>query len=126
LEQQGFVSAPAQGALAIEGRSDLSEAGKQAVQSLEDPEARFEVEQERLVLRALEGGCTLPLGVRCYGLSGAAFRMEVFLAVARKRGETPSSPGDWEAFYREMLEGPRREIEARTQALVGQLRTHLH
>lgn len=64
--------APGQGALAIETRScshPMDEARdlliRQAVAQLDHPETRFCVDVERIVLDALGGGCSLPIGVHC-------------------------------------------------------------
>jgi hydroxymethylbilane synthase len=58
-----WVGAPGQGAIAIEGRIDDIETLEQ-VRQLEHRATRIEIEAERTVLAALEGGCSLPLGVR--------------------------------------------------------------
>ncbi len=55
---------PGQGALALEIRSDDA-ATEQAVAFLDDPETRFCVDVERLVLAQLGGGCSVPIGVYC-------------------------------------------------------------
>ena len=64
--------APGQGALAIETRSvfhPIDEARdrsiRQAVETLDHLETRFCVEAERVVLDALGGGCSLPVGAHC-------------------------------------------------------------
>jgi hydroxymethylbilane synthase len=64
--------APGQGALAIETRSashPIDEARdrfiRQAVAALDHLETRFCVEAERVVLDALGGGCSLPVGAYC-------------------------------------------------------------
>jgi hydroxymethylbilane synthase len=64
--------APGQGALAIETRScshPIDEARdlfiRQAILGLDHSETRFCVEVERIVLDALGGGCSLPIGVHC-------------------------------------------------------------
>lgn len=57
-----WVSAPGQGAIAVEGRVDDSEV-LELVRPIEHRPTRVEVEAERAVLGALEGGCSLPLGV---------------------------------------------------------------
>jgi hydroxymethylbilane synthase len=64
--------APGQGALALETRSPchpIDEAHdsyiRQAVAFLNHPQTRFCVETERIVLDALGGGCSLPIGVHC-------------------------------------------------------------
>ena len=61
LEPTGWVPAPAQGALAIEGlagRSDLVD----IFHPLEDAATRAELECERAFGLTLEGGCSVPLG----------------------------------------------------------------
>jgi hydroxymethylbilane synthase len=64
--------APGQGALTIETRSSshpIDEARdhfvRQAVATLDHLDTRFCVEAERIVLDALGGGCSLPVGVHC-------------------------------------------------------------
>lgn len=57
-----WVSAPGQGAIAIEGRTDDLQV-LEWVRQVEHKPTRLEVEAERTVLAALEGGCSLPLGV---------------------------------------------------------------
>ena len=61
LDPNGWVPAPAQGALAVEAlaeRSDLIE----LFGTIEDAGARAEVECERAFAATLEGGCSVPLG----------------------------------------------------------------
>lgn len=58
-----WVGAPGQGAIAVEGRIDNIEV-LERVRPLEHRLTRIEVEAERTVLAALEGGCSLPLGVQ--------------------------------------------------------------
>lgn len=68
LEEQGFslnpeefVPAVGQGAIAIvcaEGSGHLD-----VLRKLEDPKTRAEVDAERYILRALGGGCSVPLGI---------------------------------------------------------------
>lgn len=57
-----MLPAPAQGALALEIRRDDPNASA-AAEAIEDPLARRCAETERAVLRALGGGCMLPVGV---------------------------------------------------------------
>ena len=69
LDPEGWVPAPAQGALGIEGpvdRPDLAE----LLRPLEDAAARAEVTAERSFGAALEGGCSVPLGCRAVAGSG--------------------------------------------------------
>lgn len=63
LDPEAWVPAPAQGALAIEARSDRTDLIK-LFGRIEDPVARAEVTAERAFGAALEGGCSVPLGCR--------------------------------------------------------------
>jgi hydroxymethylbilane synthase len=62
LAPEVMLPAAAQGALALEIRSD-DEAAAHVVQILDDPEACAEVTAERACLRRLEAGCQAPVGV---------------------------------------------------------------
>lgn len=55
------LPAPGQGALAVECRSDRADV-LDAVASLDDADTRAAVTAERALLRALEAGCTAPVG----------------------------------------------------------------
>ncbi|RKT78916.1 hydroxymethylbilane synthase [Terracoccus luteus] len=55
------LPAPGQGALAVECRSDRADV-LDAVASLDDADTRVAVTAERALLRALEAGCTAPVG----------------------------------------------------------------
>jgi hydroxymethylbilane synthase len=61
LDPIQMLPAPAQGALAIECRAD-DEAVHAALAPLDDPDTRATVAAERALLRALEAGCTAPVG----------------------------------------------------------------
>lgn len=77
-----LTPAPGQGALALETRSphhplDTEDFTRDpaiyaAVQSLDDPSARFATNAERTFLAAMGGGCDLPLGAYCQVDSGSA------------------------------------------------------
>lgn len=60
LDPKHFVPAPAQGALALQMREGDARAA--FIAGLGDADAGPQVEEERSVLRALEGGCQLPFG----------------------------------------------------------------
>jgi len=62
LSPQDFIPAPAQGALAVQIRADDSEL-VELLGQLDDGQTRIAVEAERAVLAALQGGCSIPLGV---------------------------------------------------------------
>lgn len=57
-----FIPAPAQGALAVQIRSDDIELAE-FIRQIDDENSRIEVETERYVLEAMHGGCSIPLGV---------------------------------------------------------------
>lgn len=58
LDPLQVLPAPGQGALAVECRPDLAE----TLAVLDDPDTRACVTAERALLRALEAGCTAPVG----------------------------------------------------------------
>jgi len=62
LPPQEFLPAPAQGALAVQIRSDDNELAE-IVSKLDDKNSRIGVEAERAVLSSMHGGCSIPLGV---------------------------------------------------------------
>lgn len=69
LDPDAWVPAPAQGALAIEARSDRADL-IELFAPLEDQDARAEVTAERAFATALEGGCSVPLGCRAVVTGG--------------------------------------------------------
>lgn len=62
LDSRTFPTAPAQGALAVEIRADDAALG-QLVTRLDDPDTRIAAQAERVILAAMHGGCSIPLGV---------------------------------------------------------------
>ncbi len=64
LEPDEFIPAPAQGALAVQSRTEDAET-IELLRQIDDGDARLTAETERLVLAALHGGCSIPLGVFC-------------------------------------------------------------
>ena len=61
LEHGELLHAPAQGALAVECRSDDAPTRK-GLRRIDDPRTRTEVAAERELLLQLQGGCTAPIG----------------------------------------------------------------
>ena len=62
LEHGEMLHAPAQGALAVECRTD-DDATRAALRAhVDDPRTRTELAAERALLEELEGGCTAPIG----------------------------------------------------------------
>jgi len=62
LPPQEFLPAPAQGALAVQIRTDDNELAE-LVSNLDDKKSRIAVEAERAILSSMHGGCSIPLGV---------------------------------------------------------------
>lgn len=62
LDPQQFLPAPAQGALAIQIRTDDGELAE-IIAKLDDRHTRIAATAERHLLAALHGGCSIPLGV---------------------------------------------------------------
>ncbi len=73
-----FVPAPAQGALALQCRVD-DEMTKSVLDRLHDESAAKAVRAERAVLKAVEGGCHLPLGAYARQREDGYFELHVYL-----------------------------------------------
>jgi hydroxymethylbilane synthase len=69
LDPMQMLSAPGQGALAVECREDRLDL-VEALTPLDDPDTRACVSAERALLAALEAGCTAPVGVLCEVVEG--------------------------------------------------------
>jgi hydroxymethylbilane synthase len=63
LEPPDWLSAPGQGAVAVESRADDA-ATDQLLLSIDDRFARAETDAERTLLHTLQGGCQVPVGAR--------------------------------------------------------------
>lgn len=96
LPETVFVPAPGQGALAVELRREAPAELAAAVKRLSHPETETETRVERRILRLLEGGCSLPLGVRCsLSASDKVLKCKAFLGVVVPRSE----PRKWQGFH---------------------------
>ncbi len=62
LAPEQFLTAPGQGALAVQVRAEDTKLAE-LVSRLDDEPTRIETQAERLVLAAMHGGCSIPLGV---------------------------------------------------------------
>ena len=62
FDPKQFIPAPAQGALAVQIRAEDNKLAE-LVSQIDDKNSRIAVETERLVLQAMHGGCSIPLGV---------------------------------------------------------------
>lgn len=78
LEPSEMCPAPAQGALAVEIRSDDAPT-RQRVAALHDPATALAVDIERLLLARFGGGCQLPLGAYCT-VQGKAVHLRAVVA----------------------------------------------
>jgi hydroxymethylbilane synthase len=116
FDPKQFVPAPAQGALAIQTRSDDKETVG-IIQSLDDPSGRALVLAERQVLVTLKCGCHAPVGAYAER-SGAAMEIHAFIAdvegrnIIRKQAQGLVSQGVslGERVAQELLDAGGREI----------------
>lgn len=65
FDPKSFVPAPAQGVLGYQIRKEDIKL-KEIIQPLHDSEVSTCIEAERYVMRNMDGGCQMPLGVYCY------------------------------------------------------------
>lgn len=79
-----IVPAPGQGCLAVQARADDARA-REAAAALDDPASRDALEAERVVVRALGGGCALPLGA--HASRGPDGRLSLAAIVATPEGD---------------------------------------
>jgi hydroxymethylbilane synthase len=103
-----FLPAPAQGALAVQTRTD-DKATTEQVKRIDDTQTRRIVLAERQVLRRLHPGCHAPVGV-----------------FARKQGDVIrifafASKPDGSHFLRKEIEGPFEQAEKLADELAGQM-----
>jgi hydroxymethylbilane synthase len=115
LPSDHFVPAPGQGALALETRSDIPKQLEMALAKLNAIEAETETRVERRVLQALEGGCTLPLGVRCTVHPPHGLWLRAFLGTTEAGRE--KGPRRWTGFHR--FEATDQNVAALIEKTVG-------
>lgn len=106
LPEGTFVPAPAQGALAVEIREDASVELIRALAAIHDTAAATETQVERAVLKGLHGGCSLPLGVRCWG-RGKNLELKAFLGALK--AAAAGRPREWVGFHRFDISGEAPE-----------------
>ena len=117
LDPRRFVSAPAQGALAVQCRADDSDIVA-ALAALDDRPTRSAVAIEREALRRAEGGCNTAFGAHCVPADGG-FRVSAMLerdgrivfAEAAGRSETETVDRLWRIIEAET----RDEMEIRDE-----------
>jgi hydroxymethylbilane synthase len=112
LDPLQLLPAPAQGALAVECRADDA-ATRQLLAALDDPDARAAVTAERAVLRALEAGCSAPIGALAEVAEGED-GPEIFI-----RGSVTAVDGS--AAVRLSATGPTTDAEGVGRRLAAEL-----
>ncbi len=109
LDPEKMVPAPGQGALGLEIREDNRETAE-ILRAVNDPDSLAEIEAERALLKALGGGCSVPVG-----------------ALARLQGENLTltgivlSPDGMKAVRKEVA-GPKQSAQRLGAELASYLR----
>jgi len=116
LPPRDFIPAPAQGALAVQIRYRDGELAELLCQ-LDDGPTRIAVEAERAVLAAMQGGCSVPLGVYSH-ISGDSITIDAVLSdvegkryIKRSQIDDVSRAGNCaDKLVRELLAAGGQEI----------------
>jgi hydroxymethylbilane synthase len=113
LDDEICLSAPGQGAIGIESRSE----DEDLYRSLDDHVSRAEVEAERAFLRRLEGGCAVPIAARArlqsrgLHLRGLVCSPDGRVRIAHEsEGEVSDAEGIGRRLAEEILARGAREI----------------
>ncbi len=116
ISPETICPAVGQGALAIETREDASEGSRLAAR-LDHTESRQAVTAERAVLRAMGGGCQVPIGAYAHIEAGQLHLQAIVISPGGERairGERKGAPEDaavvGDALAAELLDGGAREI----------------
>ena len=112
---EDMVPAPGQGSLAVQAREG-SEAARAAA-AIEDGRSRDAFEAERLVARAVGGGCALPLGAYAESRRDGVRLLAVVISpdgsdLAWAQVEAPDAAAAADEAARTLIEGGAREILA--------------
>lgn len=120
LDPSGWLPAPAQGALGLEGRDD-DEATRRTVAAVQDPGMAAEVAAERAFLAEVEGGCRVPIGARA-GREGEDLRLDaVVLSPDGTREIRTSETGGADRPERVGRELGRRMLEMGADEILAEL-----
>jgi hydroxymethylbilane synthase len=116
LNQNQFVPAPGQGALAIEARTDDKQT-LQLLAKLDDSATRAEIGAERTAMRALNAGCSTPLGARAVASGNELHLWAVVLSLdgqrriwAEAQGKVEQAPALGENVAQQLLEAGAFEL----------------
>ena len=109
LEPEEMTPAPGQGALALETRSEDTDAVR-AAEAIGDPEGTTELRAERAAVAELEASCSTPLGVQARH-RGDGLMISAFCGLP-----------DGSEWIRDELEGDRDDPEGLARRLVERLR----
>ena len=106
LEPPGWLPAPGQGALGVEGRADDG-ATRRLLARLEAADVRAEVTAERSLLATLQGGCLVPIGA-LGRISGDELRLDAVVlpedGSRELRASDTAPPGEAESLGRRLAE----------------------
>ena len=116
LQPKEFLTAPGQGALAVQVRTKDTELAE-LVSKLDDEPTRIETQAERLVLAAMHGGCSIPLGAYAR-IIGDRLTIDAMIAdidgknLIKRSGSSPVSQSRdcAQKLAEELLEAGGREI----------------
>jgi len=116
LRPEEFLTAPGQGALAVQVRAEDTELAE-LVSQLDDEPTRIETQAERYVLAAMHGGCSIPLGVYAR-ITGDHLTIDAMIAdidgknLIKRSGSSPvnQSKACAQKLAEELLEAGGREI----------------
>jgi hydroxymethylbilane synthase len=119
LEVDFFVPAPGQGTLAVETKKDVDREVLEALKLLHHEPTAIEVTIERKILNALEGGCSLPLGVYCRK-QNEEFTIHAFLGRLTAAEGQSINERQWKTFH--WVHYKSRHIEDLQQHVLRSLR----
>lgn len=83
LNPKEFIPAPAQGVLGLQIRESDVELKDLLIQNIHQRDVQTLINEERKVLKVLDGGCQLPLGSYCYQEDGV-FHLQISLGTGEK------------------------------------------
>lgn len=108
LDPEVFVPAPSQGALAVQVRAADAQV-RAAVEAIDAPAARRQVEVERRLLALVEGGCQVPVGAWCRSVERGELKLTAVLGIGQSlhRAESVGSDIDQiaESAAQQLLRG---------------------